>query len=149
MKQFLTAGMLVLAFFVAQAAQAAGHGTPDEAKAMAIKAAAFLKANGPDKAFPAFDSDPAWHDRDLYVFVQDNNGKVLAHGTNPALIGKTLINLKDVDGKPFVQEMVAVKDQGWVDYKWQNPETKTIEPKTSYVIRIGDDTVGVGAYKNQ
>lgn len=149
MKQFLVAAMLVLALVVPQAGRAADHATPDEAKAMAIKAAAFLKEKGPDKAFPAFDKDPAWHDRDLYVFVQDNNGVVLAHGTIPALIGKKLINLKDVDGKPFVQEMVAVKDAAWVDYKWQNPETKTIDQKTSYVIRVGDYTVGVGAYKSK
>jgi cytochrome c len=147
MKQFLTAAILVLALFVSQAAQAADRATPDEAKAMAVKAAAFLKENGPDKAFPAFDKDPAWRDRDLYVFVQNNSGVVEAHGANAALIGKTLLNLKDVDGKPFVQEMVAVKDAAWVDYKWQNPETKTIDPKTSYVIRVGDYTVGVGAYK--
>jgi hypothetical protein len=33
---------------------------------------------------------------------------MLAHGTNPGLIGKSLIDLKDVDGKPFEHEVVAI-----------------------------------------
>jgi cytochrome c len=42
--------------------------------------------------------------------------------------------------------MVLVADAPWVDYKWQNPVSKAVEPKTSYEIRVGDDVVGVGAY---
>jgi cytochrome c len=116
---------------------------------MAIKAADFLKANGPEKAFAAFDAQGGpFHDRDLYVFVQNDAGIVQAHGANAALIGKNLMNIKDVDGKPFVQQIVAVKDTGWVDYKWQDPQTQMVEPKTSYVIRVGEYVIGVGAYKN-
>lgn len=116
---------------------------------MAIKAADYLKQNGPEKAFAAFDAPGgAFHDRDLYVFVQNNSGVVQAHGTNAALIGKNLISMKDVDGKPFVKDIVDVKDTGWVDYKWLDPQTKLVEPKTSYIVRVGDYLVGVGAYKN-
>jgi cytochrome c len=128
-------------------AWAAGQATPDEAKAMAVKAAEYLKANGPDKAFSEFDAkEGPWHDRDLYVTVQDSKGVMLAHGTNPGLIGKSLIDLKDVDGKPFTREMVAITDAGWVNYKWQNPLTKAVELKTAYEVRVGDYLVGVGAY---
>ena len=28
------------------------------------------------------------------------------------------INLKDVDGKPFIRDMLEIKDAGWVNYKW-------------------------------
>ena len=78
-------------------AWAAGQATPDDAKAMAIKAAEFLKAEGPDKAFPLFDAkDSAWHDRDLYVTVEDSKGVMVAHGTNPGLIGRSMLDLKDV-----------------------------------------------------
>ena len=126
---------------------AAGQATPDEAKALAIKAAEYLKTVGPDKAFLEFAAkDGPWHDRDLYVVVQDSNGVMLAHGTNPGLVGKSLIDLKDVDGKAFTREMVAVKDQGWVNFKWQNPLTKAVEAKTTYEVRVGDYLVGVGAY---
>lgn len=149
MKKLLLAILMSLAFTLGQGARASDHATPDEAKAMAIKAADYLKQNGPEKAFAAFDAPGgAFHDRDLYVFVQNNSGVVQAHGTNAALIGKNLISMKDVDGKPFVKDIVDVKDTGWVDYKWQNPTTKLVEPKTTYMIRVGEYIVGVGAYKN-
>lgn len=133
---------------MAAAAWAVGQTTPDEAKAMAIKAAEYLKSAGPDKAFAEFDAKQGpWHDRDLYVYVMDNTGVMVAHGTNPGLIGKSLMEFKDVDGKPITQDELAVKDAGWVDYKWQNPLTKAVEPKTAYVVRAGDYVVVVGAYK--
>jgi len=139
--------LLAPVFMLAPAAWAAGQATPDEAKAMAIKAAEYLKATGPDKAFPAFDAkDGPWHDRDLYVIVQNNQGVIVAHGTNPGLIGRSVLDLKDVDGKPFNREFQAIKDAGWVDFKWQNPLTKAVELKTMYGVRVGDDIVGVGAY---
>jgi signal transduction histidine kinase len=149
MKSLFAALVFAFSVFALAPAQAAGGASPDEAKAMAIKAAEFLKANGKDKAYPVFNdkANPAFRDRDLYVFVVDSTGTTVSHGTNPALIGKSLLNLKDVDGKPFVQEMVGIKDAGWVDYKWQNPQTKAVEPKTSYCVRVGDVVIGVGAYK--
>jgi signal transduction histidine kinase len=133
---------------MAAAAWAAGTATPDEAKALAVKAAEYLKSAGPDKAFPEFDAkdNMTWHDRDLYVVVQDSNGVILAHGTNAGLIGKSMMDLRDVDGKLFTHEMVAIKDAGWVDFKWQNPLTKAVEAKTTYEVRVGDYLVGVGAY---
>ena len=128
-------------------ARASGQATPDEAKAMAIKAAAYLQSTGPDKAFPEFDAkDGPWHDRDLYVTVQTAQGVMVAHGTNPGLIGKSMLSLRDVDGKPFNVEIHEIKDTGWVEFKWQNPLTKAVEPKKMYVVRVGDYTVGVGAY---
>lgn len=122
-------------------------GTPDQAKAMAIRAADLLRSEGPEKAFPAFDKGAEFHDRDLYVMVYDVTGKNVSHGANPALIGKNLIDLKDSDGKFLIREFVTIKDAAWVDYKWPNPTTKKIEPKTTYVIRVNDYLVGVGAYK--
>ena len=76
-------------------AWAAGQATPDEAKAMAVKAAEYLKSVGPDKAFPEFSAkDGPWHDRDVYVTVLDSKGVMVAHGTNPGLIGKSMIDLE-------------------------------------------------------
>jgi cytochrome c len=147
MKPVLSSVLFAAVMLSASAAYAAGQATPDEAKAMAVKAADYLKSVGPDKAFPEFDAkDGSWHDRDLYVYVLDNNGVMLAHGTNPGLIGKTVLSVKDVDGKPMTRDTLAVKDSGWVNFKWQNPLTKAVEPKVVYVVRVGDYLVGVGAY---
>jgi cytochrome c len=134
------------------AANAASNGTADEAKAMVDKAAQLLASEGSDKAFPIFD-DPKgpFVDRDLYVFVLNFDGVTVAHGANKALIGKSLLNIKDANGKAFIQDIIAVskdKGEGWVDYQWPNPTTKKVETKSSFVKKVGDLIVGVGIYKS-
>lgn len=123
------------------------RGTPDEAKAMAIRAAALLQAEGADKAFAAFDKSAAFHDRDLYVMVYNADGVCVAHGANPALIGKNLIGLRDTDGKPMIKDLLSVQDAGWVDYTWPDPISHKVLPKRTYVVRVGAYRVGVGAYR--
>jgi signal transduction histidine kinase len=119
---------------------------------MVKKAVALIKSDGKEKAFAAF-SDPAnkdFHDRDLYIYVYDLNGVAVAHGVNPKLVGKNLLDMKDNEGKPMIQEMVKVakeKGNGWVDFKWPNPVTKAVESKSGYVERAGDLLVGSGIYK--
>ena len=64
-------------------------------------------------------------DRDIYIYVSDLNAKILSHGANPALIGKTLIELKDSDGKQFMKELVdkaKTSTSGSIDYKWTKPD---------------------------
>jgi signal transduction histidine kinase len=140
--------LLLLAGLFGATVQAEDRATAEEARTMAMKAAQYLRESGPEMAFAAFNAkDGPWHDRDLYVLVLDQTGKMLANGGNAALIGRNLINFRDVDGNPMVQEITAITDAGWVEYKWQNPTTKTIDPKTTYVVRVGNYSVGVGAYK--
>ena len=147
MKYSLPLLVIGSALLLAPVAHAAGQATPDEAKAMAIKAAEYLKAVGPDKAFPEFVAkEGPWHDRDLYVFVENDHGIMMMHGNNPSLAGRDVSNLKDPDGKVISSEVLAIKDTGWVNFKWQNPLTKVIEVKTEYVVRVGEYLVGVGAY---
>ena len=84
------------------------------------------------------------------MFVLDLDGNVLAHGGNKAMLGKSLVNLKDSTGRTFVQEMLGLakaKGEGWIDYDWPNSLSKKIEHKSTYVRKIGDVIVGVGAYK--
>lgn len=135
---------------VGNMALASGTGTKDEAVAMVKKAIAQIKANGADKAYAEF-SDPkgAYVDRDLYVVVYDMNGKCLAHGANTKMIGRDLIDNKDVDGKEFVKErvdMMKKQASGWQDYKFRNPTTNQIEPKSMYIERVNDVIVGCGVY---
>ncbi len=131
----------------------ADKGTADEAKAMVEKAAALLKSAGPEKAFAAFD-DPAnkdFHDRDLYIFVRSMDGNTVAHGANKGMIGHTNLDLKDADGKLYNKEMIDIansKGSGWVDYRWPNPLSHKIEPKSSFVEKVGDYVIGAGFYKD-
>lgn len=122
-----------------------------EAIAMVKKAVALVKESGRDKAIAAFnDPNGDFKKGDLYIFVTGMDGKMLANGANTRLIGKDLINLKDSDGKFFVQsyiELAKTKGLGWVDYKWVNPQTKAIDKKSSYIEKVEDMIIGCGIYK--
>lgn len=131
---------------IATPAAANTLGTPEEAKAMAEKAAAFLESEGQAKAFQTFTQSDQFKDRDLYVFVYDADGASVAHGANPALVGKNLIDLRDPNGKAFVRDFIAVEDAGWVEYSWQNPVSKKVEPKRSWIVHTDGVWLGVGAY---
>lgn len=141
-----------MGLMMAGAAQAAEQGTAAEAEAMVRKAVAYIKANGPDKAYEEFTNGKSFKDRDLYIIVYDLNGKNLAQGANPKLVGKDLIGLKDPDGKPLIQmfvDLAKTKGKGWVEgYKFLNPVSQKIEGKAMYLERVGDTLVGCGIYKN-
>src|SRR5512136_2729930 len=144
MKRIL-AGIVIL-LMVVGLAYAQDRGTAAEAKALLDKAVVFYKANGQDKAFAAFnDSKGQFVSKDLYIFALDMNGTILAHGANAALIGKDMMGAKDADGKLFMKEMVGVakeKGKGSVDYKWENPKTKNVEAKSSYVEKVDGVVLG-------
>ena len=126
-------------------------GTADEAKALTDKAAAYVKANGKEKAFAEF-SNPKGQfvDRDLYIFAVDFKGMTLAHGGNAKLVGRDMYGLKDADDKLFIQKFIEIaksKGSGWVDYKWSNPLTKKIDSKSTYVQKVDAYFLGCGIYK--
>jgi uncharacterized protein len=80
-------------------------------------------------------------------------GLCVANGATPSVRGKNIFDLKDQDGKFMIQEFARIAsaspEQGWVDYRWLNPLTKTVEDKSAWVERMGDYVVGVGVYKNE
>jgi len=144
--------LCILAAFMLCAATALAQqsGTKDEAVALVKKAAAHLKSAGKDKAFADFNAkDGGFVDRDLYIVVYDLQGNCLAHGANAKQIGKNLMELRDPDGKYFVKERVELgqaKDSFWQDYKFANPVTKQIEPKSMYMEKVDGLLIGCGAY---
>ena len=127
--------------------------TLEEAKAFAEKAAAYMKANGKDKAVAEFNNPKGqFFKGDLYVFAQDFNGVMLANGGNPKLVGQNHLELKDPNGKLFVKEMVEIaktKGGGWASYSWTNPATKKVQPKKTWVQRVEgmDLYVGCGIFQ--
>lgn len=140
----------MLCILVAAPTLAADRGNPDEAKTMALHAADALRALGRDAAFPAFETPgPPFHDRDLYIFVLNRAGVIQAHGANRSLVGQDWLNSSDSLGRAFVREIVAVNDQGWVAYTFEDPISRKVLPKRAYVVRVGDYVVGVGAYAEE
>lgn len=132
-------------------AYAAENATAKEAEAMVKKGVAFIKSSGKDKAYAEFTNKQGqFTDRDLYLVVYRLDGTVMAHGQNEKMVGRNLIELKDVDGKPFVRERVELgkaKASFWQDYKFTNPVSKKVEPKAMYCERQDDTVVCGGIYK--
>jgi signal transduction histidine kinase len=145
---------VVLCLGLGTAVHAADRGTADEAKALVKKAVAYLNANGREKAFVEFNNTGGqFVSKDLYVFVYSVNGDGinLAHGANPKMVGKNLLELKDGDGVFIVKEFIKTANSkagsGWVDYQWPHPVTKAMEAKSTYVEKVGDLLIGCGIYK--
>lgn len=149
---FKTAVLALLA--ATSIAFAQERGSVTEAKALLDQALAHAKAVGNDKAFADFsEKEGKWQNKDLYVFVIKFDGTTVAHGANKGLMGKSLIELKDPDGKHFIKDMIEVaktKGSGSVDYSITDPQTKKMGQKTSFVARLPgyDGVIGVGVYKN-
>lgn len=141
---------LTTAVFIAPAL-ANVSATKEEAVAIVKKAVAAIKSSGADKVYAEINTPAGkWIDRDLYVVVYGLDGMSLAHGANPKQAGVMLIDRKDIDGKEFIKErveMAKAKATFWQDYKFQNPATKKIEPKTMYCERLSETAVCAGIYQ--
>jgi len=133
-------------------ASAAERGTSEEAVAMVKKVVSYMKANGKDKTFAEVNNPTGpFVKGDLYVFVHDLDGICVAHGGNPKLIGKNLLDLKDASGFQMVRGFIDVanaKGKGWVDYKWPNKTTKEVENKSTYLEKVDNLIISVGIYKS-
>ena len=142
---------VMLGVALAGSAFADEMGTPDEAKAMSLKARTAVNDMGRDKAFAAFaEPDGEFRDRDLYVFCIDMDGVLIAQPIKPELVGKNMYNF-DKYGDLLFQDMINLvkkSGEGWVDYRWPYPGTEEVRAKTSYVAANDEGFFcGVGAYK--
>ena len=150
-RKALVTQLLALCLVLAAAGAQAGNATADEATAMVKKGVAFIKAQGTEKGYAEISNKQGqFNDRDLYLVVYGLDGTVLAHGANDKMVGKNLIDLKDIDGKAFVKERVELaqtKSSFWQDYKFTDPVTKKVEPKTTYCERLEASVVCGGIYK--
>ena len=145
----------VVAMILSGAVFAAGKAefaTANEAQAMVKMGVTYIKENGKDKGYAEISNKQGrFIDRDLYLVVYGLDGVVRAHGANEKMVGKNLIDLKDVDGKEFVRERVELgksKPNFWQDYKFTDPVTRKIVPKSMYCERL-DDTVVCGGIYNR
>ncbi len=129
---------------------AANQGSKDEAQALVKKATDYIQKNGKEKAIAEFNNPKGqFVDRDLYIFAYDFTGTNVALVTNPSMVGKNLIDMKDADGKLLIKGLIDVanKGGGWYDYKWSHPVTKETKAKAFYVIKVDDNLwLGCGVY---
>ncbi len=116
--------------------------TPKEAEAMVAKAVKALGADRTTTLKEITGKDKKWVDRDLYPVVYDMHGKCIAHGQNEKQVGKDLIDLADADGKEFIKERVSLatsKGKFWQDYKFTDPVSKKVLPKSAYCEKTGEN----------
>jgi hypothetical protein len=151
----LLAGVALLTFAAAGSGAAVSQfGTREEAIAMVHRAQETFKKLGPERTFEAVrHKAPGTIDRDLYVYILDMNGIVMANGAIPTMTpGTNLYDVRDQNGKYFVREKLELckaNRSGWVDFRFLNPKTQTIDDKSSYVERMGDYCAAVGVYRNE
>jgi len=143
----LAAATIIITSIVAFAFE---RGTAQEAQALVEKAVDSLNTIGKEKTFNKINNPAGGYTmKDLYVFVYDMNGVVLAHGAQKNLIGKNLSEARDPDGRQWVKERIrlaSTKGKGWQNYKFIDPLTNKLIDKKAYIEKCGDMIVGCGIY---
>lgn len=103
-------------------------------------AAALVEAQG-DKAFEELARpDSEWFTGQIYFFAYDLDGTCVFHAQSPELVGRNLIDLKDINGKPVIREITQIGQgadtSGWVFYLWQEGAQLSPEWKSAYVRKV-------------
>jgi hypothetical protein len=123
----------------------------EDAKYWVEQAKNFYKTSGKRIALAEFTNPKGPFVQDeLYIYVLNPRGTMLAHGVNEKFVGEEFIDLKDSDGKPFIEEILDTANNegsGWIDYKWYHPETKQVLTKTVYFEKVDDLIICSGVYK--
>jgi signal transduction histidine kinase len=122
----------------------------EKAKEWVTNAVNFYKNSGKEIALAEFTNPKGpFVKEDMYIFVLDTQGNMLAHGVNEKYVGQSFMNIKDSDGKDFVREIVNsanAQRSGFADYKWYNPLTKESKPKSVYFEKVDDLIICSGIY---
>ncbi|MFM0737370.1 cache domain-containing protein [Paraburkholderia xenovorans] len=76
--------------------------------------------------------------RDGYFFVYDMHGRTLMHPREPDLVGRDLWSLRDSQGAPTIQQLLAAASHGggYVRYLWHRPSTGKVASKLGYVVPL-------------
>ncbi len=122
-----------------------------EVKDFVESALDYMDTHGVQDALDTYsDHNGIFVDGEKYIFAITTSGVNLAHGADSSLIGQDLYELQDENGKYLVQEMISISNtrgSGWLWYMWENPDTKEVERKHSYITTTRDTIMlGSGAY---
>jgi two-component system NarL family sensor kinase len=76
--------------------------------------------------------------RDGYFFVYELNGTSVMHARQPELVGKDLSKMRDPNGIPVIQQLIARAREGggFVQYAWEKPSSRSITPKLGYAVAL-------------
>jgi len=73
-----------------------------------------------------------------YFFIYGADGQNILLPGKPELEGKSLIDMKDVNGKPMIRDMLAIARAGGgnYEYMWVKPGDKDASLKLAYTVNI-------------
>lgn len=114
----------------------------DYAKYWVEQAIAFYREVGRRIALAEFsNTNGMFVQDDVYIYVLDPNGIMLAHGINPRFVGEDFSQVVDSAGKAFNKEILEIansKGSGWVEYNWYSPRRRRVLPKVAYFQKTDD-----------
>lgn len=75
---------------------------------------------------------------DGYFYVYDLQGRNLMHPRQPDLVGQDLWSLRDAQGRPTIQNLIAAANNGGgsVRYQWKKPSNQQLVDKLGYVVAV-------------
>ncbi len=116
--------LILAASALPQAATAAeGGATRADAETMGKKGVAYIKSAGDAKAYADFTAKtPQFILHDLYLVVYKLDGTVVAHGANPKMVGKNLIELNK-QGVISFQNIITFNMDEYVGLPKDHPES--------------------------
>ncbi len=127
-------------------------GNVDDVVELVNRAATIMDKEG---IFPAFRQimDPMGGliKGELYVFVLNQKGTIVANGAAPESVGNNSLLARDQNGVYFIQEMLQQaysNGEGWIKYHWFSPCTGKMAEKVVYFKRAGAFVIGAGFYNN-
>ncbi|EKE00676.1 MAG: hypothetical protein ACD_21C00293G0005 [uncultured bacterium] len=122
----------------------------EEIKAFINVGIEYYREHGAQASYKEFSNPSSQFRRgNVYLFVMDYSGKMIADGSNPTENGKNFYDAVDEFGTPFVQLFVQIAKEGGgsVSYYWPEPSSKKTKLKVSYVTPLDKDTfIGSGFY---
>ncbi|MBA1204374.1 calcium channel protein [Pseudomonas capeferrum] len=119
------------------------------ARTLLAKAVAHYQARG-DSALAEFSRQGDFVDDELYIYVVDTSGVMLASGgPSVSLVGKPVVSVLDDDLKAAFRQAIEEPADGTVrsaEYRWWNWQHAKVERKRVFYQRVGDRVISVGYY---
>lgn len=121
------------------------------------RAAALVEAKG-DEAFKKLQAPSSeWLREETYFYAFTPDGTCVFHAESPHLIGRNLIDLKDMHGKLITRDLVEIatnpdrNGRGWIFFEWGLGAQLTSNWKGAYARKVTTPDgkiyiIGSGAY---
>ncbi len=154
MKNVISGFLVLLFVFLINGIVIAGENTATvtECIEMAEKAAAMMLEDTDAALAEISKRDGKFVWKDSYVFAMNLEGKMLAHPFMPGLMRMdNLLLTPDKNAEEpkmlFVEFVVvaSTKGEGWVEYMWPKPGSTSPSVKETYIYRVPDTNMFVGA----